>query len=250
MKKLILVFILFPIWLFSFDGNKLFNKANGYFNAGQFNQAKEIYTELLDSGYKNATIYYNLGNTYYRLENIPNAVINYERAKLLDPLNEDINFNLKLANLKIIDKFSTLPKLFIIEWYENLLSFANADTWAVVYIISVWLTIILLFLTFWFSFPFNVKKHLFMSSVTAFVFAAICLFFTIKIYYKENAKREAIIFAPSVYIKSSPDNNATDLFILHEGTKIILMDHLNDWYEVKIQNGNVGWIQKNTFEVI
>ena len=89
-----------------------------------------------------------------------------------------------------------------------------------------------------------------MSSVTAFVFAAICLFFTIKIYYKENAKREAIIFAPSVYIKSSPDNNATDLFILHEGTKIILMDHLNDWYEVKIQNGNVGWIQKNTFEVI
>lgn len=250
MRKLILLLMMFPLCVFAFDGKESFSKATGLYNAGQFEQARAIYSELLDSGYVNSIIHYNLGNTYYRLNKIPQAILNYERAKLLDPLNDDINFNLKLANLKIVDKFEPLPKLFFIEWYEELLDFANSDTWAYASIILIWVTLLFVFLTFWFSFPFSVKKSLFMTAVLTFIIGVFTMFMTFRVSVKENLKNNAIIFVPSVYIKSSPDNNATDLFILHEGTKLQILESINDWYEVKIQNGNVGWIQKNNFEVI
>lgn len=250
MRKLIILFLLLPISIFAFDGKELFNKATGLYNAGQFEQACKIYNDLLDSGYTQSTIYYNLGNTYYRLNKIPQAILNYERAKLLDPLNDDINFNLKLANLKIVDKFEPLPKLFFIEWYEELLNLANSDTWAYTAIALIWITLLFVFLTFWFSFQFSVKKSLFMTAVITLIIGVFTMFMTFRVSIKEELKNHAVIFVPSVYVKSSPDNNATDLFILHEGTKVQLLESINDWYEVKIQNGNVGWIQKNNFEVI
>ncbi|HRP01359.1 MAG TPA: SH3 domain-containing protein [Candidatus Kapabacteria bacterium] len=247
---LILLLIILPISLYSFDGDAAFNKATGLYNAGQYDHAKDIYIGLLDSGYTNATIYYNLANTYYRLDKIPQAILNYERAKLLDPFNEDINFNLKLANLKIVDKFEPLPKLFFVEWYEDLLDLANSDTWAYMSIGLIWITLLFVFLTFWFSFQFNVKKSLFMTAVITFVIGVFTMFMTFRVSIKENLKNYGIIYVPSVYVKSSPDNNATDLFILHEGTKVQILENINNWYEVKIQNGNVGWIQMNSFEVI
>jgi len=250
MRKLIIIFLILPLYIFAFDGKDLFNKATGLYNSGQFEQAREIYTTLIDSGYTNSIIYYNLGNSYYRLNKIPQAILSYERAKILDPLNDDIDFNLKLANLKIIDKFEPLPRLFFIEWYEELLNFANSDTWAYISIALIWITLLFVFLTFYFSFPFNVKKSLFMTAVTTFIIGVFTMFMTFRVSIKENMQNNAIIFVPSVYVKSSPDSNATDLFILHEGTKVIILENINDWYEVKIQNGNVGWIQKSNFEVI
>jgi len=250
MKRLIIILVFLPIYIFPFNGNQLFNKAAGLYNAGQYEQAKEIYLSLLDSGYKNSIVYYNLGNTYYRLNKIPQSIINYERAKLLAPLNDDINFNLKLANLKIVDKFEPLPKLFFVEWYEDLLNLANSDTWAYVSITFIWITLLFVFLTFWFSFPFSVKKSLFISAVLTFILGVFTMFMTFRVSVKESSKDQAIIFAPSVYVKSSPDSNATDLFILHEGTKVQIIENINDWYEVKVQNGNVGWIQKSNFELI
>lgn len=250
MKRLIIFLMLLPMYIFPFNGSQLFNKATGLYNAGQFDQAKEIYLDLLDSGYTNSIVYYNLGNTYYRLNKIPQSIINFERAKLLDPLNDDIDFNLKLANLKIVDKFEPLPKLFFIEWYEDLLNMANSDTWAYISITFIWITLLFVFLTFWFSFRFSVKKSLFITAVLTFVLGVFTMFMTFRVSYNESSKDKAIIFAPSVYVKSSPDNNATDLFILHEGTKVQIIENINDWFEVKVQNGNVGWIQKSNFELI
>lgn len=250
MRKLIIIFLILPICNFAYDGKEMFNKATGLYNAGQFEQARDIYLSLLDSGYTNSIVYYNLANSYYRLEQIPQAILNYERAKLLDPLSDDIDFNLKLANLKIIDKFEPLPKLFFVEWYEELLSLANSDTWAYISIALIWITLLFVFLTFYFSFSFSVKKSLFMTAVTTFIIGVFTMFMTFRVSVKEDLKNNAIIFVPSVYVKSSPDNNGTDLFILHEGTKVQILENINDWYEVRIQNGNVGWIQKSNFELI
>lgn len=250
MRKLIVIFLILPLYLFAYDGKELFNKATGLYNEGRFGEARDIYVSLLDSGFTNSIVYYNLGNSYYRLNKIPLAILNYERAKILDPLNEDIAFNLKLANLKIIDKFEPLPKLFFIEWYEELLTFANSDTWAYVSITLIWITLLFVFLTFYFSFSFSIKKSLLITAVFTFIVGVFTMFMSFRVDVKENLKNNAIIFVPSVYVKSSPDNNATDLFILHEGTKIQILENINDWYEVKIQNGNVGWIQKSDFELI
>ncbi len=250
MKKLILLFLFFPIFIYSYNANEEFTRANELYNSGQYQDAAKIYETLLDSGYKNPTIYYNLGNAYYRLEKIPLAILNYERARKLSPLNEDINFNLKLANLKIVDKFEPVPKLFFIEWYDTLLEIGNSDSWAIVFIVFIWLTILSLFLTFWTKFHFDIKKRIFILSILFFILSIISIFLTFRTYYKEKYDKHAIIFSPSVYVKSSPDENATDLFILHEGTKVQLLDNINEWYEVKVQNGNVGWIQKSNFEEI
>lgn len=250
MKKFTLLILLIPIVLFSYDANKEFDRANDLYNSGQYDDAAKIYHTLIDSGYKNAIIYYNLGNAYYRLDKMPQAILYYERAKKLAPMNEDILFNLKLANLKIVDKFEPLPKLFFIEWYDTLLEIGNSDSWSIVFIIFIWLTIITLYLTFWTNFSYLIKKRLFIISIIFFFISILSILLTFRTYYKEKYDKNAIIFSPSVYVKSSPDQNATDLFILHEGTKVQLLDHINDWYEVKVQNGNVGWIQKNNFEEI
>lgn len=250
MKRLILILLLFPLILYSFDYKKSFEQANNYYNSGQYDRAKLLYHSLLDSGYTNSIVYYNLGNTYYRLNKIPDAIINYERAHLIDPLNEDINFNLKLANLRTVDKFDTLPRLFFIEWYYYFLNIANSDFWAISTIFFFFLTVILLFLTFWFSFSFIYKKRLFIIAIVCLGLMGLSLFWTFSTYFKEHSHKDAIIFEPTVYVKGSPDNNATDLFILHEGTKVEIIENWKDWYEVRIQNGNIGWIPKNSFQKI
>lgn len=250
MKKLILLTILLiPVFAFSQDYQILFNKANGYYNAGQYSQAAEIYHQLIDSGYTDAYIYFNLGNTYYRMDKMPQAIINYERAKILKPSNEDIEFNLKLANLKIVDKFDAVPKLFFIEWYDTFTKSLNSCSWSMVFLGFIWLTFIIVSSFLWFSSQ-EIRKRLFNTAVLTFILAGASLFFAYKIYNYEQSKEFAIIFSPSVYVKSAPDAGATDLFILHEGTKIQILDTINDWIEIKIENGNVGWLPKNNVEII
>jgi tetratricopeptide (TPR) repeat protein len=252
MNKTLIIFLLLffvPVINFGFDSGVKFKEANNFYNIGNYKNAAQIYEELLNEGYREAVVYYNLGNSYFRLNKIPQAILNFERARILDPLDDGTVFNLKLANLKIVDKFEPVPKLFFIEWYENFIDYTNSNTWAFIFLVFFWFTFILLSGFALFS-AAETRKKLFRFTLLALIFSIGSIYFAFKTYNSENERLNAIIFNPSVYVKSAPDLGATDLFILHEGTKVRILDRVNNWIEIKIENGNVGWISKDALQII
>ncbi|MFC2131934.1 tetratricopeptide repeat protein [Bacteroidota bacterium] len=226
-----------------------FDEANKLYKNGKFPEAVSYYEELVHKGYISSELYYNLGNSYFKLDKISDAILYYERAKRISPDDDDINFNLKIANLKIVDKIGSVPKLFFIEWYESLHGMFSSETWSYFIIIFSWLTFA--FLTGYFIiWSINLRKVFFFAAVASIIITLASLVFSIEQNNIEQARDEAIIFTPSVYIKSSPDKESTDLFILHEGAKVKILDQVGKWKKIRIADGNVGWLPINTIEII
>lgn len=253
MKNIIILFLLLNSISTSFaksdELSQKFALANSFYQKGEFEKAKEIYQEIANKGIRNKILYFNLANTYYRLNEIPNAILFYERAHLLDPFDEDINFNLQMANLRTIDKFEPIPKFFLNQWWGNLRNILNSEQWAIASVITIWLCAFAfaLFLIFKTS---KAKKITFLVGAILFLTFLSTSILAYSRYKYENSHTHAIIFATNSYIKSSPEETATDLFILHQGTKVEILDKISNWYKIRLPNGNIGWIKKDELEII
>ncbi|MBS4001037.1 MAG: tetratricopeptide repeat protein [Desulfobulbaceae bacterium] len=226
-----------------------FEKANNFYISGNYEQAIEIYRAIIDDGYQSAELFYNLGNSYFRMDKIPSAILYYERAARLAPSDSDIEFNLKIANLRIIDKFETVPKLFIVEWYHSVMGFLYSGVWGWVSVILLWASFLFLTL-FIISGTTYSKKLLFLFVVLGFIGTVLTSILAYHAYYDETSREHAIIFATSIYVKSAPDDSSVDLLILHEGTKVEITDKLEGWSEILLENGNKGWVPASVLEVI
>lgn len=242
--------LIFAISLVSLSSHAV-TKANAdssYVNQN-YNQAIKDYEEILSKGVS-AELYYNLGNAYYRVDNITRAVLNYERALLLSPGDKDIRFNLQMARSKTIDKIVPETEMFFVTWYRSLINMMSIDGWAWMSLISLGLVIILLLL-YLFSGRVGLRKFGFFGGL-----AFVLMFFVSNIFaYQQKSvlrnRTGAIIISSSVPVKSTPAKNGTDLFILHEGTKVTITDNsLHDWKEIKIADGKEGWIEASQIEII
>jgi tetratricopeptide (TPR) repeat protein len=224
-------------------------EADSAYARGEFQQAIKDYEALLKQG-ASADLYYNLGNAYYRTENITRAVLNYERALLLSPGDRDIRFNLQIAQSKTIDKIVPESEMFFFTWYRTLVNLMSVDGWARTSLISLALVIVLL-LVYLFSDRIWLRKIGFFGG-----FALLLLFVVSNVFawqQKQNLlfRKGAIVIAPSVTVKSTPANNGTDLFILHEGTKVMITDgSMKGWKEIRIADGKEGWIESTQLEEI
>ena len=224
-------------------------EADSSYVRGQYQQAITQYEALLKQG-ASADLYYNLGNAYYRTENIPEAVLNYERALLLSPGDRDIRFNLQIARSKTFDKIVPESEMFFVTWYRSLVSMMSVDGWARTALVALALTIILL-LVYLFSERIWLRKAGFFGGV-----ALLLLFMGANIFAWQQKKdllnrKGAIIFAPAVTVKSTPAANGTDLFILHEGTKVVITDgSMKEWKEIRLADGKEGWIESKHIRVI
>ena len=224
-------------------------EADSSYVRGQYQQAITQYEALLKQG-ASADLYYNLGNAYYRTENIPEAVLNYERALLLSPGDRDIRFNLQIARSKTFDKIVPESEMFFVTWYRSLVSMMSVDAWARTALVSLAITIILL-LVYLFSERIWLRKAGFFGGV-----ALLLLFVGANIFAWQQKKdllnrKGAIIFDPSVTVKSTPAANGTDLFILHEGTKVVITDgSMKEWKEIRLADGKEGWIESKHIRVI
>ncbi len=246
---LVLVFVSNIITARSDELTDIFEHANQLYIEKNYAAAVNEYQKLIDKGVQSAEVYYNLANAYYRLRQTAEAIYYYEKAKKVKPDDEDIQFNLNVANLRVVDKFPEVPKFFLTEWYEGLVNKTDSDTWALWSVISIWVAMILL-IAFLFLWDPKLKK-LFFAGAVLFVFIGIfSLFLTYARVKIETEVREAIVFAPSVYVKSSPEENSTDLFILHEGTKIKIQDKIGEWYEIKLPNGSIGWMPAKDLRIL
>jgi tetratricopeptide (TPR) repeat protein len=224
-------------------------EADSAYVRGEYQQAIKAYESLLKTG-ASADIYYNLGNAYYRTENITYAVLNYERALLLSPSDRDIRFNLQMARSKTIDKITPEQEMFFVTWYRSLVNLASVDGWATLALISLALAIVLA-LFYLFSEQLWLRKIGFFGAILALLFFILGNIFAHQQKDLLVHRRGAIVTAPAVTVKSTPAKQGTDLFILHEGTKVTITDaSMKEWKEIRLADGKEGWIEARQIEMI
>lgn len=223
--------------------------ADSAYIRNDFTTAIQIYEMILRTG-ESADIYYNLGNSYYKIGDIAKAILNYERALILKPANKDIRFNLEIARTKTVDKVTDVPELFFITWLKSITNSMGIQSWAII-AISFFLLFIVSIYIFFFSTKIVARKTFF---ILALFFLVFCVIANISAAFQRRVRlnrMNAIIISPSVIIRSTPNDNGTSLFILHEGRKVFIKDDsMKDWKEIQLEDGNVGWVKKNDLEVI
>ena len=260
MKKLYFILLLFTVSLTSLAqdevvvaiNEKTVTKAqadSAYIN-NDFASAISIYETILQNDGESADIYYNLGNSYYKMDNIAKAIVNYEKALVLNPANGDIRFNLELAQSKTVDKVTPMSEVFLVTWMKNLTNLMSEKGWAKLGIISFILMLLMLALYF-FGKKISMKKVGFISAICLLFICILANFFASSQKDKAQSHGSAIIMTPSITVKSTPNEGGTDLFILHEGRKVNIKDNtMREWKEIQLEDGNAGWVPASAIEII
>lgn len=225
-------------------------EADSAYIRNDFAAAVELYESILKNDGESADIYYNLGNSYYKMNNIAKAVLNYERALLLNPGNGDIRFNLELARSKTVDKVTPPSEMFFVTWTQSLINTMSEKAWAQTGIVAFLLTILALSL-YIFGKRIILKKVGFIAALCFFLITILANVFASEQKAELVNHKNAIIMAPSVTVKSTPNRSGTDLFILHEGRKVMIKDNtMKEWKEIRLEDGNVGWVPTSVIEII
>lgn len=246
--SLILLFIL-SSFIIATEQDEMMKVANNFYQNKQYNEAIEKYNSILDLNYESAALYYNLGNTYYRLNQIGKAILNYERALKLDPNNEDLQHNLAIAKAHTTDKINEVPKLFLIEWWEALISSLSITMWQVL-VILFYLVLLVSITLFFVTKSGATQKITVISGLISFSFAIILSIILFTNVQRESSTEFGIVTANTISAKQSPNESSDDVFVIHEGLKVIVQDSFSNWYKIKLSDGNVGWLPKNSMEVI
>ncbi|MBA4311479.1 MAG: hypothetical protein C0417_02505 [Chlorobiaceae bacterium] len=250
MKKYSIVFLLLlSCVVFAQEASRQFEQANQLYRNGEYEKASQLYQQVIKNGFESAKLYYNLGNAYFKMGDIPASILNYERAKKISPNDEDINYNLRLVNLRVVDKIEPIPRLFFLNWWLSFISLYSSNGWSTIGIILLWIsavTGIMIFVVKVITFQrllFFLTLVLIALTVSAFTGA-----------YKqneiENSDEIAIVFTQTVSVKSAPDNQSTDLFVLHEGVKVEFLDAVGDWRKIRLADGKIGWLLLKDVQII
>ena len=241
MRKIISIVgtILFSISLLG--QQDLITQGDSAYNREMYTEAISNYEAVLDQGFESAQLYYNLGNAYFNINMLPAAILNYERAKVLAPADADIDFNLNIANSMIPDKIEPVPEIFYIRWWKSLRNSFNLYTWTIASI-SIFVLLILCAGIFFLSRNILMRKFAFWSGIFFILFSIAGFSMTYTRYDIQSKHLEAIVFDPTITVKSSPNQLGKDLFVIHEGTKVFILEEINEWCNIKIANGSAGWL--------
>ena len=230
------------------DNMATFEAGNELYKNDDYQGSLREYEAILSSGMESAELYFNMGNAYFKLGDLPNAILHYEKAKKLSPDDEDIRTNLEIANLKTVDKVEAKPELPIAEWWKEVLNSNLIDEWAnkSIYISFVALLIMIVFL-----FTSGIVKRIsFFTGMAVFALSIVFYFLGQQQKSLQMNNKYGIVFSPSVTVKSSPENDGTRLFVIHEGTKVEVLDNDGEWSEISLMNGNKGWILSESYKNI
>lgn len=244
MKKIVFFLMIFFIGLSNLiaaEYDTLFQKANTAYSNGFYLEAIDNYLNIVDLGYESADLYFNTGNACFKLEDYPSAILYYEKARKISPNDDDINFNLAIANTRIVDKIEPVPEIFFKTWWQSFINLFGLNTWAMISV-GVFVLFFILLSFYLLSRVTRIRKAAFYSGLIILFFALFAFFISFQKYRSYMHDREAIVFTPTITVKSSPNPNSVDLFVIHEGSKVKLMDEVGEWYEIRIANGSVGWL--------
>lgn len=227
----------------------VFDKANQLYLSGDYSSAREEYQKIINSGFESAELYYNLGNTFYKLGQIPSAILYYEKALILNPKDVDIRFNLELANQLVVDKINPVNEFFLKKWIRNFAAVLKADTWGFISLMAFALLLGAI-VSAYVARGFRYRKLMVTGGILMVALLSLSVVMGI-IRYRQTAYPEsAIIFSSSLTAKSSPDAGGTDLFVIHEGVKVKITGRVGAWIRIRLADGNEAWIPENSVEKI
>ena len=230
--------------------DSLWNKATEAYSAGQWDMALQGYSAISAAGLESAPLYCNIGDAYFKLEDYPRAILYYERALKLDPSCSDARYNLGITSELIQDRIDVVPEFLLKSWARDVCYVLDSDSWAglSIFCFAVFLAMLLLYLL---SGRVAARRTGFFSSIVFILFAGMCLWFSL--WQKSDYQRadSAIVMRPVSSVKSSPSSEtSTDLFILHEGTKVTILDEVGDWRNISLADGRQGWMLSADMEII
>lgn len=245
--RLFISFLFISISLIAQTADDLFHQAAKHYEQREYESALDLYNQIESSGQFSSEVYFNKANCYYKMQQNAEAVLYYEKALKLNPSDEDVLFNLKLVQLQLVDKLAHVPQPFYQKWIKSFKNIMHIDSWAKTGLFFLF-TFCILFVTFLFSNKYSLKKSVFNFSMFSFSIALITL--TMAYYGYSTQIKEAILMQDNAYIKSAPSSQSEDLFILHEGTKVEVLEIFNEWTKIKLSDGMIGWLEKNAVEII
>lgn len=252
MKKILTILSLIVLITAGVEAQKpatLVDSANTLYSEGRYGEAINVYQQVLDRGYESPGIYYNLGNAYYKSNQLAPAILNYERARVRDPGNEDIQHNLELARSQITDSIENIPDFFITRWINQLINLFPSDIWAIISMVA-FIAFLALFSVYLYSMRMGLKKSGFWIGLLALAIAIASFIYASQQKQEVVNSDQAIVFSQKVTVKSSPAESGTDLFVLHEGTKVLIEDNMGEWYRIRLSDGSQGWLRKKSVEPI
>lgn len=241
MKKLLYIMVI----LISISGfaqnNELFNQGKELYKNGKYQQAIDVWMQVLDNGEHSSELYFNLGNAQYKLNHIGPSVFYYEKALQLSPNDDDIKNNLAFAENARIDSIEPLPKTVFSKWYKSIAEVFTFNGWAIL-AVTFSIFFVALFLLYYFSYSERRKRLLFASSMFAGIFLVASLTMAFLTYADYTKKQPAIIFASEIEVKTEPSMGSNVAFTLHEGTKVQISAKDGNWYRITLADGKDGWI--------
>ncbi|MBQ6987741.1 MAG: tetratricopeptide repeat protein [Alistipes sp.] len=227
----------------------LWQRANTAYNSGDYAQAEACYTRILEQGLYSASLYYNLANAHFKQNELGKALLYYNRALRLRPNDEDIRHNLEYAKQSTKDSIEEIPEFFLKTWIKSLRGALSCTTWSI-------LSLVMLATALAFGLIYMLAQRLSLRKTGFYLMAIAALLFVVTTAFAWSERNmlikrsEAIVMDSAVSIKSSPDRSATELFVLHEGTKVTIGEAIDGWAEVRIADGRKGWIEEERIERI
>lgn len=222
---------------------------NKAYMEGAYDKAIEEYCAILEGGEYSMELYYNLANTYFKMENIGKAILYYNKALRIAPSQEDVLHNLAIAETRTKDKITAVPEFFLHRWMRVVRNSVSCNAWGALSVLffALILTFVLLFLL---ASRLGVRKAGFYGALCSLLLFVATTAFAISSRNDILTKDEAVVMSSAISVKSSPDRSATDLFVLHEGTKLRIVAEFDEWIEVVIADGKKGWTERKNIETI
>lgn len=252
LHKILLLNILYFVLMSNLgaaDAQQVFQEANQAYTSGNYAAAVEKYESILKKNVFSKELYYNLGNSYYRLYQAGKSVLNYERALRLAPGDKDIQQNLTLARERIVDNIEPFSSVFIVRWWQLLRGYLNADAWSMVALFFLWIGIANMVI--WLlSKNRSIKIRSFVVALILIPLSILPFLLAYTAQMGVNSNNFAIVMNHEVPFRISPDMSAEQTATLHEGLKVEIMDALSNLIKVKLPNGEEGWIEETAVEKI
>lgn len=246
MKKIIFIFLLTTQFFFAQSG---FEKGNDFYRKGKYEQAISEYERVLASKQHSSELYFNLANSYYKLNKVAPAIYNYEKALLLNPDDTEIQNNLKFAQKLQIDEIKDIPVVGFSKMVQNFTSTFHYNTWAWI-AVGLSMLFLLSFIGYYFS-QISSSKRIFFIGMFVLIFLLL-MSVSAAISEKNTFKNEkpAIVFADVTEVKSEPQKASNTVFSLHEGTKVFVLETIENWKKIQLTDGTEGWIEKTAIKEV
>jgi len=245
----IIIFLLCYMPILADHNQYLFDQANILYEKENYSTAIEKYEEIIKSGYESWELYFNLGNAYFKNKQLGKAILNYERAQLLSSKNEDIKFNLEIANLSVIDKIVTPPEFFVFKAISDFINYFNINVLSII-VISLYIFMITIVILWLLIRGRVLRKLLVVFGLPLVILLVIFTTVLLMRIHGEKTEKYGIILVEKIDVLSSPDSKGTELFSLHEGVRVQAQKKVGEWLQIRLHDGKVGWVRNNVLEII